>query len=95
MDAAPTITVRLPTPLRKYCGGASEVPLSALTVRTVLEELARTQPTLYPNICDETGTMRRHLNLFVNDDNSRDLNGLDTALKTGDVVTILMAVSGG
>ncbi|PYR50815.1 MAG: molybdopterin synthase sulfur carrier subunit [Acidobacteria bacterium] len=47
------------------------------------------------NVCDETGTLRRHLNVFVNSDNVRDLDGVDTRLSPGDVVTILPAVSGG
>ena len=53
------------------------------------------QSALYRNICDETGAVRRHLNVFVNADNVRDLDGLDTALRPGDVLTILPAVSGG
>ena len=52
-------------------------------------------PPLYRNVCDETGTVRRHVNVFVNSDNVRDRDGLDTALAPGDVVTILPAVSGG
>jgi sulfur-carrier protein len=50
---------------------------------------------LYRNVCDETGAVRRHLNVFVNADNVRDLNGMDTKLTPGDVLTILPAVSGG
>jgi molybdopterin synthase sulfur carrier subunit len=50
---------------------------------------------LYRNICDETGMVRRHLNVFVNSDNVRDLDGVDTRLAPGDVLTILPAVSGG
>jgi molybdopterin converting factor small subunit len=50
---------------------------------------------LYRNVCDETGAVRRHLNIFVNSDNVRDLDGVDTTLMPGDVVTILPAVSGG
>ena len=68
---------------------------SAHTVRAALEDLERNQAALYRNICDETGTVRRHLNVFVNSDNVRDLNGVDTSLTPGDVVTILPAVSGG
>jgi molybdopterin synthase sulfur carrier subunit len=67
----------------------------ALTVRAALDDLERSQPALYRNVCDETGTVRRHLNMFVNSDNVRDLAGVDTALTAGDVVTILPAVSGG
>ena len=58
-------------------------------------DLERHQAALYRNVCDETGTVRRHLNVFVNADNVRDLKGVDTALKVGDVLTILPAVSGG
>jgi molybdopterin converting factor small subunit len=64
-------------------------------VRAALADLERHQAALYRNLCDETGAVRRHLNVFVNADNVRDLNGIDTALKAGDVLTILPAVSGG
>jgi molybdopterin synthase sulfur carrier subunit len=46
-------------------------------------------------VCDETGAVRRHINIFVNDEHMRDLDGLDSAVVPGDVVTILPAVSGG
>ncbi|HEY6506805.1 MAG TPA: MoaD/ThiS family protein, partial [Vicinamibacterales bacterium] len=69
--------------------------LSAHTVRAVLEDLERNQAALYRNLCDETGKVRRHLNVFVNSNNVRDLDGIDTTLMPGDVVTILPAVSGG
>ena len=69
--------------------------MAAGTVREVLENLERTQAALYRNICDETGAVRRHLNVFVNTENVRDLNGIDSKLTAGDVVTILPAVSGG
>jgi len=89
------ITIYLPEPLRTYAGGIVELPVSARTVRAMLEELEQTQSVLYRNVCDETGTVRRHLNIFVNADNVRDLDGLATTLKPGDVVTIVPAVSGG
>ncbi|MCL4848667.1 MAG: MoaD/ThiS family protein [Acidobacteria bacterium] len=95
MTAAPPIRIFVPAPLRPYCGGAEELPLAAATVREALDVLGRTQPALYRNICDETGAVRRHLNVFVNTDHVRDLDGLDTRLRHGDVVTILPAVSGG
>ena len=95
MDTVATVTLYLPEPLRSYGGGVAEMPVSARTVRGVLDDLERTQPVLYRNVCDETGTVRRHLNVFVNADNVRDLAGLDTRLKAGDVITIVPAVSGG
>jgi molybdopterin converting factor small subunit len=91
----PTVTIHILGPLRAYCAGASQIPIPALTVREALDDLERNQSALYRNICDETGTVRRHLNVFVNSDHVRDLNGMDTVLSTGDVVSILPAVSGG
>ena len=95
MDTAPVVTIHLPGPLRAYCAGASRLPIAAGTVRAALEHLERDQAALYRNLCDETGALRRHLNVFVNSDNVRDLEGVDTALRAGDVVTFLPAVSGG
>jgi sulfur-carrier protein len=95
MSRSKNITVHVPRELRTYCGGASEVALSAPSVRAVLDELERRHPSLYRGICDETGAVRRHLNLFVNTDHVRDRGGLDTALVPGDELIILPAVSGG
>lgn len=95
MPAAPPVTLHVPGPLRPYCGGASQIALAAATVRAVLEHLERDEAALYRNVCDETGAVRRHLNVFVNADHVRDRSGLDTPLAPGDVVTILPAVSGG
>lgn len=71
------------------------MPVTAASVRGALEELEQLQNPLYRNVCDETGAVRRHLNVFVNADNIRDLAGIDTALAPGDILTILPAVSGG
>jgi MoaD family protein len=90
-----TITIRVPSVLRAYCEGASEVSLSVLSVRAALEQLERSHPALHRCVCDETGRVRRHVNLFVNTHHVRDREGLDTVLVDGDVVTILPAVSGG
>ena len=95
MSPTPTITLHVLGQLRTYCGGASQLSISAHTVRAALEDLERSQSALYRNLCDETGKVRRHLNVFVNTDNVRDLDGIDTTLRPGDVVTILPAVSGG
>ena len=95
MGTAPVIRIYLPGPLRSYCAGASELSIAAGTIKAALEDLERNQTALYRNLCDETGVLRRHLNVFVNSDNVRDLAGVDTALTAGDVVTFLPAVSGG
>ena len=90
-----TITVHVPGPLRIYCRGARTLSLSAATVRSALEQLEQQQPALHRNIRDETGAVRRHVNLFVNSDHIRDLAGLETGLRDGDELTIMPAVSGG
>jgi molybdopterin synthase sulfur carrier subunit len=93
--AEPIVTIHLTAPLRPYTGGASRLEISASTVKRALEALEQSQAALFRNVCDETGALRRHLNVYVNAENIRDLRGLETALKTGDVVTFLPAVSGG
>ena len=95
VTTATSIKVHVPGPLREYCEGASELLLSASSVRAALGELERRYPSLYRNVCDETGTVRRHVNLFVNTSHIRDREGLDTGLSPGDVFTILPAISGG
>ena len=90
-----SIQVFVPAPLRPYCGGASELGIEAPNVRAALAELERRHPSLYRNVCDETGAVRRHVNLFVNADHVRERGGLATPLVPGDEVSILPAVSGG
>jgi sulfur-carrier protein len=90
-----TITVRVPGPLRECCAGAAELAVSATSVRAMLVELEFRYPALYCSVCDETGAVRRHVNLFVNAHHMRTRNGLDTPLAPGDEVIILPAVSGG
>jgi molybdopterin converting factor small subunit len=89
------VEVHVPGVLRAECAGASKLSLEAKSVRAALEQIALTHPRLYRSVCDETGAVRRHVNLFVNVSNVRDREGLDTALAPGDVVWILPAVSGG
>jgi molybdopterin synthase sulfur carrier subunit len=90
-----TVTISVPAMLRNCCKGAREFSVLAPSVRAALEEIERAYPPLYLSICDETGSVRRHVNLFVNTCNIRDMDGLDTVIVAGDVVTILPAVSGG
>ena len=90
------VTIQVPGMLRASAGGTSRLTVEASqTVRALLERLARTHPDLYRSVCNETGAVRQHVNLFVNTANVRDLEGLDSTLAPGDVVTILPAVSGG
>jgi molybdopterin converting factor small subunit len=90
-----SITVHVPSELRTYCGGSPRLAISAPSVRSVLKALEQEYPSLYRCICDETGAVRRHVNLFVNLDHMRDRDGLDTELAAGDDLIIVPAVSGG
>jgi molybdopterin converting factor small subunit len=87
--------LQIPRVLQQYCEGRPEVELPGETVREVLAELHRRHPALYICICNETGAIRRHVNLFVNDDLLGDREGLDTHLVAGDMVSVFQSVSGG
>jgi len=95
MAAAAPITVHVPSVLRDYCGCAADLPIAAADVKGALVEIERRHPALYRSVCDETGAVRRHINVFVNTSHVRDRDGLDTPLAAGDVVLFLPAVSGG
>ena len=97
MSPSPAIT-SVVTPTIIPGGRQAGKPLPLLVPQVgedVFEELERRHPLLHRSVCDESGTVRRHVNLFVNTCHMRDRNGLDTPLAPGDVVTILPAVSGG
>jgi len=95
MPVTADIIIEIGSVLRDYCGGAPELTLLAATVREALAQIEQQQPALYRSVCDETGAVRRHVGVFVNDTHIRDRDGLDTALVPGDAITILPAVSGG
>lgn len=89
------VEIFIPTPLRDRCSGRSEIWVTATTVRAALEVLENDYPALHGCICDETGAVRRHVNLFVNKEHIRALAGLDTRLEPGHRIFIMTAVSGG
>jgi molybdopterin converting factor small subunit len=89
------VTFAVPGVLRKDCGGASELELSAGTIRDALGELEQRFPRLHRNLCDETGAVRKHIALFVNSEQVHSRESLDMALEPGDVFVALPAVSGG
>jgi molybdopterin converting factor small subunit len=89
------VTVHIPRELRVYCAGAPRLALPPATIRATLDRLEADHPALYRCICDETGAVRRHLNVFVNTDHMRDRDGLETTLAPGDDLIIVPAVSGG
>jgi len=90
-----TITVRIPTPLRKLTDGADEVSVTAGNVGEMIDSLESAHPGLKERLCDETGEIRRFVNIYVNDEDVRFLKGRETDLADGDEVSIVPAIAGG
>jgi molybdopterin synthase sulfur carrier subunit len=89
------VRVRVPTPLRKFTNGADEVNAQGNTVRVLVEDLERNFPGIKERICDENGKIRRFVNVYVNGDDIRFLQNLETSLKEGDNISIVPAIAGG
>ena len=87
--------VRIPTPLRKYTGGAGAVPADGATVGALVADLDKRHPGIKARICDEGGAVRRFVNIFVNGEDIRFLQNLETAVKASDEVSIVPAIAGG
>ena len=88
------IEVRIPTILRPYTDGARSVQGSGDTLRAVLADLETRHPGIHERIVDEAG-LRRFVNIYLNDEDVRFLDGIETAVSDGDTVTVLPAVAGG
>jgi molybdopterin synthase sulfur carrier subunit len=89
------ISVRIPTPLRKFTGGAESVTASGATVAAVVQDVEGRHPGLKERICDDAGKVRRFVNVYVNGEDIRFLSSLDTAVKDGDEISIVPAIAGG
>ena len=89
------IQVRIPTPLRKLTGGAESVAASGATIAAVVQDLETRHPGLKERICDDAGKVRRFVNVYVNGDDIRFLDNLQTAVKDGDEISIVPAIAGG
>ena len=89
------VLVRIPTPLRAVTGGAAEVQATAETVGDLIDDLGRRYPGLRERLLEEGGDIRRFINVYVNQEDIRFLDGARTALKAGDEVAIVPAISGG
>ena len=90
-----SVRVRVPTPLRKFTQGADEVNCDGSTIRALVENLEKSYPGIKERICDETGKVRRFVNVYVNGDDIRFLQNLETSLKDGDNISIVPAIAGG
>ena len=89
------VTVRIPTTLRPLSGGASTVEVEAGALSDVIKALDAAHPGFADRLLDEDGTLRRFVNVFVDDDDVRYLDGLKTDVPDGRTVSIIPAVAGG
>jgi molybdopterin converting factor small subunit len=90
-----TVKIRIPTQLRTLSGGASEVGVDGATVADVLAALESAHPGFKDRLFDDSGSLRRFVNVFVADEDVRFLEGLDTPVSAGTTVSIVPAVAGG
>jgi molybdopterin synthase sulfur carrier subunit len=89
------VLVRIPTPLRRVTNGAGEVHAKGGDVGELIEDLDRQYPGLRERLVEESGELRRFINIYVNQEDLRFLSGRETALKEGDEVSIVPAIAGG
>ena len=90
-----SVTVRIPTPLRKYTGDQADVEIPGKTAGELIDNLEAKHPGIKAQLVDESGQIRRFVNVYVNEEDIRFLEGSDTPLKDGDSVTIVPAIAGG
>ncbi len=90
-----SVSVRIPTILRSYTGGAAEVGANAGTLREVIAGLNAEFPGIGSRLLDDTGRLRRFVNVYVDDEDVRLAQGLDTPVPSGTQVSVIPAVAGG
>lgn len=89
------VTVRIPTTMRPLSGGAKQVEVSPGSLAEVIEALEAAHPGFRDRLLDEDGALRKFVNIFVDEDDVRYLDGLATAVPDGITVSIIPAVAGG
>lgn len=89
------VPVHLPSLLTRCTDGARQVEVEATTLQGAVDALLAAYPLLRPHLFDESGTLRQHVNVFLNDENTRWIDDWSTELSPGDSLTVLQAVSGG
>lgn len=90
-----SVTVQIPTPLRRFTGEAGEVDVEGSTVEAALADLVRRHPQLQHHLFGDDGRVRSFVNVFVNDDNIRYGKGAATPVAEGDTVSIIPSIAGG
>jgi len=88
-------SIRIPTPLRTYTEGQSEVAVQGGSVAEALGDLVSQYPSLRPHLFNGSDTLRPFVNLFLNEENVRELQGMDTPLQAGDRLMLIPSIAGG
>ncbi len=89
------VKVRIPTPLQKLTNNEAEVMCDATNVESMLGSLEAQFPGIKDRLCDQEGKLRRFVNVYVNEEDIRFMQGPETVLKDGDEVSIIPAIAGG
>jgi molybdopterin synthase sulfur carrier subunit len=89
------ITIFIPTPLRRFAAEQTQVKLHARTVAEAVQSLTSIHPSLKPYIFDDAEVIRKHVRLYLGDEDVREKQGILTALKEGDELSIIPAIAGG
>jgi len=90
-----TVKVRVPQPLQKSTKGLDLVDASGSTVAEIIDDLEKKYPGIKDRLCDESGKIRRFINIYVNEEDVRFLQGDKTSIKEGDELSIIPAIAGG
>ncbi len=90
-----SVLVRVPTPLRAVTKGQGELKAEAATVKELIDRLEKEYAGIKARLCEEDGNIRRFINIYVNEEDIRFLQGPATPLKAGDQVSIVPAIAGG
>jgi molybdopterin synthase sulfur carrier subunit len=87
--------LRIPTPLRAYTSGKSEVTVSGSNIAEALTDLTTQFPPIKPHLFNDAGELRPFVNLFVGENNIKDLQGVNTPIKDGDKLVLIPSIAGG
>ncbi len=88
-------TIRIPTPLRQYTAGQAEIAVGGASVGAILADLTVQYPSLKTHLYTHDGELRAFVNIFLNDEDVRHLQGADTPVKDGDRLMIVPSIAGG
>jgi molybdopterin synthase sulfur carrier subunit len=90
-----SVSVRIPTPLRRVTNGADRADVSGTTLDAIISDLDSQFPGIKARLCDDTGSLRNFVNIYLNGEDVRFLEGLGTSISDGDELSIVPAVAGG